>query len=364
MEKWFYAVNEQRLGPVDAETIARLIRAGELSRTQLVWRKGLAAWTEAGGVDALAPLFPTPQDPVLLTMPPELPKRRVEQAAAAAPSVVAPEVVAQRIEVERPTPAERAVVPEPPALPPSEPAPEWYRHVSGAPIGPLAMEELQRLLRNGELRGADLVWRIGTPTWVSADSVEALRSALHSVPQRAASRAALRPNKLLGVTAAITLYGSLLVLGVAPLEPRIASAALVALPLAIAASLTLLRFVHQMWKAIDDGNSTIRPGAAAGLMLVPLFNLYWVFRAFPGFATELGRYAQRHGSTARPLGRGVLITYAVLFVIGLVPVLGVVAFLAQLVVAPITVVLVCNAIEAVHERQLAQSYVPARAVLA
>ena len=34
MEKWFYAVNEQRLGPVDAETIARLIRAAQLSIAQ------------------------------------------------------------------------------------------------------------------------------------------------------------------------------------------------------------------------------------------------------------------------------------------------------------------------------------------
>lgn len=363
MEKWFYAVGDQRLGPIDAETLANLARSGELSRSQLVWRKGLTDWTEAGQVDALAPLFPAQSDPALMTIPPELPARRatheprptrdtpaaLDAGAAAAVKDVPVARVAHEATPSTPHSIAQSAAPQPPSLPaPTPPSAEWFRAVQGAPNGPLTLAEMQRLVRGGELRPEDLVWRIGTVDWVRAGSVPALCSVPPPVAAPNPPAKAVRPSKVLGVLAALTLYSCGIVAGVIPFVPDLALAGVVALPLMIAASLTLLRFVYQMWRAIDDGQTSIRPGAAAGLMLVPLFNLYWVFRVFPGLATELEAYARRHERPCRPLNRGILVTYAVLFVVGMLPWVGVLAFAAQLVVAPIAIVSICNAIDALH----------------
>jgi hypothetical protein len=227
------------------------------------------------------------------------------------------------------------------------------------------LSEMHRLVSSGELRPDDLVWRIGTVDWVRAGSVPALcRVPPPVAPPPALPAKTARPSKLQGVLAALTFYGCGIVLGRDRIRPR--SGARRARGTASddrgVAYVVALR--HQMWKAIDDGQTSIRPGAAAGLMLVPLFNLYWVFRVFPGLAGELAAYARRHGSAGGSLGRGILITYAVLFVIGMIPVVGVLAFVAQLVVAPIAVVSICNAIDALHASgpaAFAASAQPARA---
>src|SRR5687768_8378464 len=61
--RWFYAENENRLGPVPVEQIAHLIMNGGLERGALVWRHGLPDWTEAGRVPEIASLLPPPLPP-------------------------------------------------------------------------------------------------------------------------------------------------------------------------------------------------------------------------------------------------------------------------------------------------------------
>jgi membrane protease subunit (stomatin/prohibitin family) len=51
---WYYAVGSERRGPVDD---AMLRQPGILTAETLVWRAGFAAWTPAGRVPELAPLF-------------------------------------------------------------------------------------------------------------------------------------------------------------------------------------------------------------------------------------------------------------------------------------------------------------------
>src|SRR5688572_28710532 len=60
---WFYAENENRLGPVPVEQIAHLIMSGGLDRVALVWRHGMPDWTAAGGVPEIASLLPPPLPP-------------------------------------------------------------------------------------------------------------------------------------------------------------------------------------------------------------------------------------------------------------------------------------------------------------
>jgi hypothetical protein len=61
--EWYYAKNKQRVGPVTAAQLQELVRSGELSRTDMVWKQGMAKWVQAGQAEGLvdaATLAPTP----------------------------------------------------------------------------------------------------------------------------------------------------------------------------------------------------------------------------------------------------------------------------------------------------------------
>jgi membrane protease subunit (stomatin/prohibitin family) len=53
----------QTFGPFGAAQLAEQVRLGQLNRQTLVWSAGMAGWTEAGQVAALAVLFGPPAPP-------------------------------------------------------------------------------------------------------------------------------------------------------------------------------------------------------------------------------------------------------------------------------------------------------------
>lgn len=60
-------------------------------------------------------------------------------------------------------------------------------------------------------------------------------------------------------------------------------------------------FIYKMWDAIDDGQSRTGGAKALLLLLIPLFNIYWAFNIFPGFATDYQRYVERNRVQAPPV---------------------------------------------------------------
>lgn len=54
---YFVAAGGQQTGPFDAPTLAAMAANGQLTRDTLVWSQGMAAWTAAGQVPALANVF-------------------------------------------------------------------------------------------------------------------------------------------------------------------------------------------------------------------------------------------------------------------------------------------------------------------
>jgi hypothetical protein len=45
--QWYYARNDQPMGPVSATELQQLVEAGELKPDDLLWREGMEAWTTA-----------------------------------------------------------------------------------------------------------------------------------------------------------------------------------------------------------------------------------------------------------------------------------------------------------------------------
>lgn len=88
--QWFYAANDQSAGPVSTGQLTEMFSSKTLSPQTLVWRDGLANWTEASTLEQFASVFapvaaptPPPLFAQKLASPPELP-------TAPSPPVVEP----------------------------------------------------------------------------------------------------------------------------------------------------------------------------------------------------------------------------------------------------------------------------------
>lgn len=53
---WYYAVGQQKMGPVDAGEIRRLFAAGQITGTSLIWTSGMDQWTKLADVPEFAGL--------------------------------------------------------------------------------------------------------------------------------------------------------------------------------------------------------------------------------------------------------------------------------------------------------------------
>jgi hypothetical protein len=60
---WFFVEAGRAVGPRSGEELAGEIRGGRVGPDTLVWCAGMAAWSPAAGVEALAPLFAPPPVP-------------------------------------------------------------------------------------------------------------------------------------------------------------------------------------------------------------------------------------------------------------------------------------------------------------
>ena len=124
-------------------------------------------------------------------------------------------------------------------------------------------------------------------------------------------------------------------------EPLIAAAVLLIFAsfilLATAYIIGLVK-LYRGWKAIQPLRRVDReeadmptPGAAVGLLFVPFYNLYWVFVAFRGLAARANNYMARSGVRARPMNEGMALTYGILTVCTVIPGVGILAALANIV---------------------------------
>lgn len=70
MTVWYYAVGQEREGPVDQDKIEKLIVGGVIGRDAYIWRKGMADWQVVADHPDFAAFFrvPTP-----VSAPPALP---------------------------------------------------------------------------------------------------------------------------------------------------------------------------------------------------------------------------------------------------------------------------------------------------
>ena len=75
-DKWFYAKNGERSGPVSSSALKQMAGSGQLGISDVVWREGMSEWTPAVKVKGLFP------ESVIESCPPPLPEPRLSVANA------------------------------------------------------------------------------------------------------------------------------------------------------------------------------------------------------------------------------------------------------------------------------------------
>ena len=71
---YYVAINGQSTGPYDFSVLSQMVSAKTLTKESLVWKQGMANWTQAGLVQELQQLFASPSSPPgLPPIPPTIP---------------------------------------------------------------------------------------------------------------------------------------------------------------------------------------------------------------------------------------------------------------------------------------------------
>jgi hypothetical protein len=115
-----------------------------------------------------------------------------------------------------------------------------------------------------------------------------------------------------------------------------------------AAMIILLAFWHQAWSAIQDGHARTTPARAVGFALIPIFNLYWIFQLVWGFAVDFNAYASRHEQDVPPLPEGLFLALPIVALATSLPLLGIPASLAVVVLYALVIIRVCDSVNALE----------------
>lgn len=125
--------------------------------------------------------------------------------------------------------------------------------------------------------------------------------------------------------------------------------------LMLPATIAIFVFIYKMWQALE-GKSTARmsPGKAVGFSFIPIYNFYWIFQVYKGFAVDYNTYLKQEKPKLPPLSEKLLlampiVTLASLFFSYLTPFLSPFFRLAQLVVTILVVQQVADAVNRLQE---------------
>ncbi|HZR29237.1 MAG TPA: hypothetical protein VFA71_10665 [Terriglobales bacterium] len=137
-----------------------------------------------------------------------------------------------------------------------------------------------------------------------------------------------------------------------PLLLLVGLAALCIIPLAFSLTIFFM-FIYRMWAAIQDSYVRMTPGKAVGFLLIPVFNFYWLFHVFHGFAYDYNEYVKRRKLNLPQLDEQLFRYYPIAVLCLLVPFVGTLAWPVGLVLLVIIMSKTCDAINALSAVQQA-----------
>ena len=105
---------------------------------------------------------------------------------------------------------------------------------------------------------------------------------------------------------------------------------------------------YKAWASIQDGHARTTPGKAIGFLFIPIFNLYWLFQAFWGFAKDCNSYIDRKGLSISKLPEELFLTFSILTLLNVflrrIPIFGIIFSLVTFVILVIVINKLCDVI--------------------
>lgn len=244
--------------------------------------------------------------------------------------------------------------------------PQWFVSVEGQQHGPYSGEQLVEFTQTGNITRESMVWTEGMAEWLPAARIDGLFPAEAQAPVAAAAPVLVRsatptanfmnPGQPTGyatgqltgqatgqiqggfrhpqiAAASFGLWagsigvGVLLIIISLVLMPQAALKAetnpamgLILLGLMGVGGLCMFisgilgyMILYRAWKCLSLAGATVTPGAAVGFMFIPFFSLYWIFRAFAGFAKEWNLITSAYEDTrlAPKMSEGLFLTFCI-----------------------------------------------------
>jgi hypothetical protein len=105
------------------------------------------------------------------------------------------------------------------------------------------------------------------------------------------------------------------------------------------ALISIYVMIYKMWAAIQDQYARTTPGKAVGFMFIPLFNIYWMFQVFYGWAKDYNAYIARYNRNAPAVSENLFLIYVIS---------GLICFPAAIVLIFIVISKICDAVNALR----------------
>ena len=113
------------------------------------------------------------------------------------------------------------------------------------------------------------------------------------------------------------------------------------------AAIVVMVMIYKMWAAIQDGHARATPGKALGFCFIPLFNYYWIFQVYWGWSKDYNAYIRRHNINTAAMPEGLFLTVPILILCSIVPFVGMLAGLVNLILMIILVGKICDGVNAI-----------------
>lgn len=83
----------------------------------------------------------------------------------------------------------------------------------------------------------------------------------------------------------------------------------------LTAVVVMMVLLYKLWNSIQDGHARTSPDRAIGLLYIPLFNVYWLFQVFWGFARDYNRLVDRRKLRVSKLPEGLFLVSTIVYVL-------------------------------------------------
>jgi hypothetical protein len=106
--------------------------------------------------------------------------------------------------------------------------------------------------------------------------------------------------------------------------------------LMILGTVMLAILIYKLWARIQ-GEPTTRatPGKACGFLFIPIFNFYWFFQAYWGWAKDYNQFIQARGINAPRAPEGLALTLCIFLLLSVIPILGLLFGIVSLILLAI-----------------------------